>query len=111
MDKIKELKAAFEASTPGEWRIGDAGATVFGPKTGAPSPETVAAVRKKINAEFITLAHNAMPDLLDAVRLAEEVAMQDPITFSDDADIPYRQLAALVNANQAAARQLLEKLQ
>lgn len=37
--------------TPGPWRVGDAGATVFGPPNGNPSPETVATVRKAANAK------------------------------------------------------------
>lgn len=73
MSKIEKLKAAFEVSTPGWWRIGDAGAVVFGPKTGAPSPETVAAVRKKTNAEFIAISHNMMPALLGAVETLEAI--------------------------------------
>ena len=50
--------------TPGPWRVGDAGATVFGPNLGAPSPETIAAVRKKANARLIAAA----PELLAALR-------------------------------------------
>ncbi len=76
MTKIEELKAAYDAATPGEWRIGDAGATVFGPKTDTPSPETVAGVRKKANAEFITLAHNMMPQLLLAAAGPKEFVKQ-----------------------------------
>lgn len=84
MNKIEKLKAAFEASTPGEWRIGDAGATLFGPKTGAPSPETVAAVRKKINAEFIALAHNMMPDLLSVVDEMQSFIEHLAVASNDD---------------------------
>jgi hypothetical protein len=46
--------------TPGPWRVGDAGVTVFGPNLGKPSPETIANVRKRDNAALIALA----PDML-----------------------------------------------
>lgn len=48
--------------TPGPWRIGDAGYTVFGPPNGNPSPETVAATTHKKNARLIAAA----PELLAA---------------------------------------------
>ena len=51
--------------TPGPWRIGDAGHTVFGPSNGQPSPETVANVRARTNARLIAAA----PELLEAPRL------------------------------------------
>lgn len=51
--------------TPGPWRIGDHGRTVFGPPNGHPSPETVAQVTHKKNALLIAAA----PDLLAAVKM------------------------------------------
>jgi len=51
--------------TPGPWRIGDAGNTVFGPPNGNPSPEIVASVAKR-NARLIAAA----PDLLAACKAA-----------------------------------------
>lgn len=53
--------------TPTPWRVGDAGATVFGPKTDSPSPKTIATVsvhtvigeENKANAAFIVRAVNA----------------------------------------------------
>jgi hypothetical protein len=60
--------------TPGPWRIGDAGGTVFGPPNGNPSPEIIAIVnakdspivsgRRKANARLIAAA----PDLLAAIQ-------------------------------------------
>lgn len=55
--------------TPGPWRIGDAGCTVFGPKTDSPSPVTVAVVtartaptdQQRANARAIA----ALPEMLD----------------------------------------------
>ena len=46
--------------TPGPWRIGDAGWTVFGPPNGEPAPEVIATFKSKANA---TLAASA-PKLL-----------------------------------------------
>ena len=42
--------------TEGPWRVGDAGATVFGPPNGNPAPEVVANVKKKANARLIAAA-------------------------------------------------------
>ena len=50
--------------TPGPWRIGDAGWTVFGPPNGNPSPKTVANVKSKRDARLIAAA----PDLLSTLR-------------------------------------------
>ena len=50
--------------SPGPWRVGDAGATVFGPPNGNPSPETVANVKRRANAALIAAA----PDLAAALR-------------------------------------------
>lgn len=52
--------------TPGPWRVGDAGRTVFGPPNGQPSPETVANVHRKANARAIA----ALPQLIEAARKA-----------------------------------------
>lgn len=49
--------------TPGPWRIGDAGLTVFGPANGQPSPETVAHVRKRSDARLI----RAAPEMRNAL--------------------------------------------
>jgi hypothetical protein len=57
--------------TPGPWRVGDAGATVFGPNNGEPAPKIIANVgrgafpaeRNKANAHLIAAA----PDLLAAL--------------------------------------------
>jgi hypothetical protein len=58
--------------TPGPWRIGDAGHTVFGPPNGSPSPRTVATVvphnDRRDNARLIAAApemKQALGDLLE----------------------------------------------
>ena len=55
--------------TPGPWRIGDAGNTVFGPKTDRPSPQTIATlsvIDHEANGRLIAAA----PELLTAARNA-----------------------------------------
>lgn len=64
--------------TPGPWRIGDAGNTIFGPKNGNPSPERVATIHGgKIDQSacdrLLTMQANARliaaaPDLLRIAR-------------------------------------------
>lgn len=55
--------------TPGPWRVGDAGATVFGPKKPDGSlPEIIASRLKGDNARFIVRAVNCHDELLEALR-------------------------------------------
>ncbi len=49
--------------TPGPWRVGDAGYTVFGPPNGNPSPKSIALVRNKENARMIAAA----PEMYEAL--------------------------------------------
>jgi len=49
--------------TPGPWRIGDAGFTVFGPPKSGALPETIAPVKNRANARLIAAA----PELLEAL--------------------------------------------
>ncbi len=57
-----------EKHTPGPWRIGDAGHTVFGPPNGNPSPQTIASNCTRANARLIASA----PALLAALEEIEE---------------------------------------
>ena len=52
--------------TPGPWRIGDAGHTVFGPKTDSPSPKIIASGLSRQDAKLIGVA----PTMLDALKAA-----------------------------------------
>lgn len=58
------MKTETAKHTPGTWRIGDAGHTVFGPPNDTPSPEIIAQRLKKANARLIASA----PDLLEALK-------------------------------------------
>jgi hypothetical protein len=66
--------------TPGPWRVGDAGCTVFGPKTDAPSPKTVASITRqpipsaehRANAALIAAA----PDMYEALVEAQGMLRQ-----------------------------------
>lgn len=62
--------------TPGPWRIGDAGLTVFGPPNGNPSPETVAPCKTRANAAFIVKACNGYEDLLEACKFLQPLAIK-----------------------------------
>lgn len=54
--------------TQGQWRVGDAGVTIFGPPNGQPAPEVIATVRKKDNAQRIVTAVNPHDELVEALR-------------------------------------------
>lgn len=61
--------------TPRPWRIGDAGHTIFGPKTSAPSPKTVARDLSKEDARIILAAVNTAEErrlLAESIRRFRE---------------------------------------
>lgn len=79
MTKLEELKAAYEAATPGEWVTGKGGTAYYPLQIRCVSSDwdsLIAAfhswdAQKESNAVFIALAHNLMPALLEAVNLLE----------------------------------------
>ena len=95
MTKLEELKAAYEAATPGEWKACRSHEEFIGPMFEIDEEdrvyyesrpfthihtetETVAAAHdlfefERTDATFIALAHNLMPQLLEAVDLLKEV--------------------------------------
>ena len=69
--------------TPRPWRIGDAGHTVFGPKTDAPSPQTVASNLTRANVALIGRAVNSAPEIFEQLKytadfLAEQAEAMKP---------------------------------
>ena len=79
--------------TPGPWRVGDAGHTVFGPKTDNPSPKIIASRLARGDATLIAEA----PNMLDAL-----TALRDSIEDSDqNHEFPYA-LARATEAIEAA---------
>ena len=65
--EARRKRAAAEV-TPGPWRVGDAGHTIFGPKMeGAISPKIVATGLKPANARAIVAAVNAADNLRAAI--------------------------------------------
>ena len=71
MTKLEELKAAFEAATPGEWEpLMTCGELhVCTPVNEGCDVGTVCVPYERSDAEFIALAHNLMPQLLEAVEV------------------------------------------
>lgn len=59
-------------NTHGPWRVGDAGHTIFGPKTASPSPVTVAHNLRKGDAQFIVRLENAYDEILEALEYVRE---------------------------------------
>ena len=79
MTKIEELKAAFEAATPGEWE--SQGFAISNIQTERIRGGVLANITghgmtqeyAEKTATFIALAHNLMPQLLEAVELLDWV--------------------------------------
>jgi hypothetical protein len=78
--------------TPGPWRIGDAGTTIFGPPNGTPFPKTIASITnnpfpsksQRANARLIAAA----PCLLEACKVA--------LQYFPSAGEVYNQIAKVV---------------
>ena len=74
MTKLEELKAAYEAATPGEWAapgFNSQGGRVACLLDNPDGLRLVSGNFKRPDAKFIALAHNMMPQLLEAVDLLE----------------------------------------
>ena len=81
---LEELKAAFNAATPGEWRLSGcklkANSLIEHGDEETRSPIIVEVYSaegrhpREANANFITLAHNLMPELLEAVNALHLIA-------------------------------------
>lgn len=95
IEKLKELKSAFEASTGGEWESKDDGLIYGIDDEGCDSylvcdvvgdPEYAVNEQDAKNAEFIALAHNLMPVLLEALDLLKQAThlLESPGDFSED---------------------------
>lgn len=109
MTKLEELRAAYEAATPGRWAYDDDG-FVYGdmdnPTHGGyivsdphSSPEADIDEREG-NGAFITLAHNLTPQLIQAVNMLQDIYNKHE-----------RGMASLYSNNDARAMgKLLEKL-
>lgn len=69
--KLEELNTAYEAATPGEWGISRHATPDYAPQFGVyadGASNDLAIVRGEANTNFIALAHNTMPLLLEAMK-------------------------------------------
>ena len=66
------------------WRVGDAGATVFGPPTGEPAPRMVAQRTRKADAAVIVRAVNAHEGLVAALETVGRVVLDGEDNPNDD---------------------------
>jgi len=94
--------------TEGPWRVGDAGCAVFGPKTDAPSPKTIACLSKVASAPEETRANArliaAAPELLDALKAMLAGAQEAAWTEGWGDDVPEEVLAARKAVARAEGR-------
>lgn len=88
--------------TPGPWRVGDAGHTVFGPPNGAPSPKTIAPNLSHADARLIAAA----PDLLAALKNVRELIVEAAMTGFDykNGNWPQRLFASQQVSSKAIAK-------
>lgn len=100
MTKLEELKAAYAASTQGEWvapGFNSQGGEVACLLANHDGLRLVSGNFKRPDAKFIALAHNLMPTLLEAIDLLETVssarACQD---HEFDVDAWFKQVRSLL---------------
>lgn len=83
------------AHTPGPWRVGDVGHTVFGPKRpdGALPPIIIAGdVRRREDARLMAAAPDLLAALRDLVRAYEDMA-HDYLGYPSDVAVPVPEAA------------------
>ena len=78
-ERIAELRALYEAATPGEWGQGEAGATIdrrdiFAADPARPSGLVLVACTRPEDAASIVAMHNAAPAVLAIAEAAHGVA-------------------------------------
>ena len=95
MTKLEELKAAYGAGTPGEWVTGKGGTAYYPLQIRCVSSDwdsLIAAfhswdAQKESNANFIALAHNLMPTLLEAVEALKAYSNASYLQFATDSTL------------------------
>ena len=110
MNKIEELRAAFNAATGGEWRASQG--CIYKGKTNISIAQCYVTTTnlnndEVKNANFVALAHNNMPALLEAVEALEKMKT----SFEDLLNgYPERELHEPYQVTLNRANNLLEKL-
>lgn len=88
MSTQENTKQAAAAHTPGPWRVGDAGCTVFAPKGASPlriaciTINTVADERQRANARLIAAAPELLRELKSAIFYIETYGGEVTRSFS-----------------------------
>ena len=94
MSKLEDLKFAHKMTAQGEWNTSRHGTPDYAPQYGVyaeGSPSDLAIVFCEADADFIALAHNLMPQLLEAVEVLKAVVPLMDIAFNYDGDVFGRQ--------------------
>ena len=94
MTKIEELKFALLQATPGEWDTRRHATPDYAPQHGVyagDSAKDLAVVFREADSDFIALAHNLMPQILEAMEVLKAVVPLMDIAFNYDGDVFGRQ--------------------
>jgi len=103
-DALSKARAALANVTPGPWGAADGGS--FGgwwiSLNGDPSNVTIAAVPLKLaDAEFIAMARNIFPAMLDVIEAAEVVSHENsPAELWDRLDAALDRVRTLIGDNR-----------
>ena len=90
MTKLAELKAAYAASTQGEWvapGFNSQGGEVACLLANHDGLRLVSGNFKRPDAKFIALAHNNMPTLLEAVEALKAYSNASDLQFATDSTL------------------------